>query len=138
MFVSVIFSVMFKFFGHIHSVMLNRSNDYSSFFNSKISKMIFPFYAEKYIIYHSVQFSSVQKIYLGSNNRTNSTFYVWVVIIIIIEFYWKYYKCNRRCGAPLVILILLVSFQHMLIVNCSERYVSFWDRHIDEILDAII
>ena len=55
-----------------------------------------------------LSFSSVQKIYLGSNNRTNSTFYVWVVIIIIIEFYWKYYKCNRRCGAPLVILILLL------------------------------
>ena len=30
MFVGVIFSVMFKFFGHIHSVMLNWSNDYSS------------------------------------------------------------------------------------------------------------
>ena len=37
-------------------------------------------------------FSSVQKIYLGSNNRTICTFYVWVVIIIIIEFYWKYYN----------------------------------------------
>ena len=31
MFVGVIVSVMFKFFGHIQSVMLNRSNDYSSF-----------------------------------------------------------------------------------------------------------
>ena len=30
MFVGVIFSVMFKFFGHIHSVMLNRSNDLPS------------------------------------------------------------------------------------------------------------
>ena len=30
MFVGVILSVMNKFFGHIHSVMLIRSNDYSS------------------------------------------------------------------------------------------------------------
>ena len=30
MFVGVIFSVMFKFFGHIHSVMLNWSNDLPS------------------------------------------------------------------------------------------------------------
>ena len=30
MFVSVIFSVMYKFFCHIHSVILNRSNEYSS------------------------------------------------------------------------------------------------------------
>ena len=30
MFIGVNFSVMFKFFGHIHSVILNRSSDYSS------------------------------------------------------------------------------------------------------------
>ena len=39
MFVVVIFSVMFKFCGHIHLVMLNRSNDCSSFF--LVDRLIF-------------------------------------------------------------------------------------------------
>ena len=35
MFVGVIISVMYKFFGHIHSVMLIRSNDLPSSFKKK-------------------------------------------------------------------------------------------------------
>ena len=42
MFVSVMSSVMYKFFGHIHSVMLIRSNDYSS-----LSVNIFNFWSLK-------------------------------------------------------------------------------------------
>ena len=52
MFVGVIFLVMYKFFGNIHLVILNRSNEYSSFLFVKI---IFIFYLSRLFLFFICQ-----------------------------------------------------------------------------------